>query len=60
MPRIDVSYGLELLAVMKEIEEVYLFDDSIPILSVFCILTDQDNKILHYSDNFLTVFKLSE
>jgi hypothetical protein len=45
---------------MREIEEVEIFGERMLNASVFCILTDQYSRVLHFSENFLQCFKISD
>jgi hypothetical protein len=56
--RVNMKEGLLLVSVVNECSKFNIFDSEINANSVFCILTDINNKITHISENCAKVFKI--
>jgi hypothetical protein len=56
--KVNMNEGLLMVAVVNECVHFNIFDSEFNSNSVFCILTDINNKITHISENCIKVFKI--
>jgi hypothetical protein len=56
MPKIDKKNGLCLVGIINELKTIEFNDETIEAKSLFCILTDNNDKVIHFSENLMQMF----
>eukprot|EP00347_Sterkiella_histriomuscorum_P010972 403374235 len=60
IPKIIADQGLQLIGLIQKVKKMQIFEQSIPAQSVFCIMTDINNKVQHISLNCINFLQLPQ